>query len=448
MRQKLIGAMALAMTLLVASPRIRAQSPEERVHALEARVARMAGEMEVMRGELTSAREQLAEQGAAAAETQLAALIEEEVDAALDRQIARKAEPAIQWSGYFDLEFRDDNAGDKPVEFDHHRLILKLNSDVTEHIAFAMELEIEGGGVGAGHLTDSEIVVEFAELSFAICELFNFKAGALLVPFNRFNLLHDSPLQDLTDRPLVDRRIIPTTWAEAGVGAFGAVHWEWGSLDYDVILVNGLTDGISGSGGTRGARGSYRKDNNDDKMVIGRIGLTLDVPFLDVLNVGGSIAHGKYDDANQHRLTLFGFDVTVKKGPFEIVGEYAKLNISRGMAERMAGVPGGMEGWYVEARYHFFPDSWRGASPLFGDQSTFTLVVRYGEADTDEGGTAVDFASRGDAYRDDRRRLTLGFNFRPVESTVVKFEYQIFFEPSGISDVDNNRFVASIATYF
>ena len=404
--------------------RKRAESSDERVKELESRVGD-------------------------ADELALAALIEEEVNGALDRHAAERGEtPGIQWSGYFDLEFRDDKAGDKPNEFDHHRLILKLHSDVTEVISFAMELEIEGGGVGSGRLTDSEIVLEFAELSFAIAEEFNLKAGALLVPFNRYNLLHDSPVQDLTDRPLVDRRIIPTTWSEAGIGAFGAFHWNWGSLDYDVVLVNGLTDAISASGGTRGARGSYREDNNDNKMVIGRLGLTVDVSFFDVVTLGASLAHGKYDDSGDHNLTMYGFDLTLKKGPFEVVGEFARLNISRGATERMAGIPGGMEGWYVEGRYHFFFDSWRGSSPFFTDQSTFTFVVRYGEADTDDSTTAADFASRGDGYRDDRQRLTLGLNFRPVEGTVIKFEYQWFFEPSGISDVDNNRFVASFATYF
>ena len=440
------SALAFIGVLVVAAP-VAAQTQEERVRKLEAQVARMAVEMSSLKSDLVAAKGQLEDAESDQRADELEHLIEQKTsDMVVDSKSRRSS--GIDLSGYFDLEFRDDNAGDKPTEFDHHRLILKAHSDITEVIAFDMELEIEGGGVGAGHLTSSEIIVEFVELSFRMTELFNLKAGALLVPFNRFNLLHDSPLQDLTDRPLVNRRVIPTTWAESGVGAFGAAYWNWGSLDYDVIVANGLTDAMSASGGTRGARGSYRQDNNDNKMVIGRLGLTLDVPVLDVLNLGGSIAHGKYDDDNDHNLTMVGFDWTLKRGPFELVGEYANLDLSRGADEVAAGIPGGMDGWYIEGRFHFFPDSWRGTNAFFTDQSTFTLVARYGEADTDDSGTAVDFATRGDGYRDDRHRLTLGFNFRPVESTVFKVEYQIFFEPSGIDDVDNNRFVASFATYF
>ncbi|NRA94824.1 MAG: hypothetical protein HRU14_01295 [Planctomycetes bacterium] len=437
----------LILVGLVFGQPVNGQTQEERVRELEAKVARMADEMSSLKSELVSAKGRLEAAESKKDGDELGRLIEEKTeDLVLNSKAPRRS--AIDLSGYFDLEFRDDNAGDKATEFDHHRLILKAHSDITQVIAFDMELEIEGGGVGAGHLTSSEIIVEFAELSFRMSELFNLKAGVLLAPFNRFNLLHDSPLQDLTDRPLVNRRIIPTTWAESGVGAFGATYWNWGSLDYDVIVANGLTDAMSTSGGTRSARGSYRQDNNDNKMVIGRLGLTLDVPFLDVLNLGGSIAHGKYDGDGDHSLTMVGFDWTLKQGPFELVGEYANLDINRGADEVMAGIPGGMGGWYVEGRFHFFPDSWRGTNAFFTDQSTFTLVVRYGEADTDDSGTAVDFAARGDGYRDDRRRLTLGFNFRPVESTVFKIEYQIFLEPSGIEDVDNNRFVVSFATYF
>ncbi|MAG56938.1 MAG: hypothetical protein CMJ83_11645 [Planctomycetes bacterium] len=457
----------LALTLTTS-----AQTPEARVQTLEAKVAKLAKQLEqvtdahreqadalaAMKTELVDARRQAVASDARVAqlETQvehqgeldLATLIEEQINRLVDQGLGSESDSAIQWSGYFDLEFRDDNAGDVPNEFDHHRLILKLHSDITSEIAFDMELEIEGGGADVGRLTGNEIIVEFAELSFNITELFNLKTGVLLIPFNRYNLLHDSPLQDLTDRPLVDRRIIPTTWAEVGIGAYGAVHWDWGSLDYDIVLVNGLTDAISARGGTRGARGSYRSDNNANKMVVGRLGMIVDVSFLDVLGFGGSVAYGKYDDGNSEYLTMFGFDLTVKKGPFELVGEYAKLNLSRGPAERMAGIPGGMEGWYVEGRFHFFPDSWRGSSPFFTNQSTFTLVARYGEVDTDTSGTAVDFAANGDRYRDDRHRLTIGINFRPVEGTVIKFEYQWFFEPSGIPSVDNNRIVASFATYF
>lgn len=399
-------------------------------------------------GDVSEARLKELEQKLAATDgAEIERLVRQEADALPWRRFGARG-GAITWGGYFDLEFREDKAGDSDATFDQHRLILQFHSDIAEWITFDSEIEIEGGGVGPGYLTDSAVVVEYAELRFHLAEEFNFRAGGLLVPFNRFNLLHDSPLQDLTDRPLVDRRIIPTTWTEAGIGASGAFHTDPVSIDYDIVVVNGLTDAISATNGMRNARGSFRADNNDSKMVIGRIGVTPAVPWFDALNAGFSLGHGHYDDEDRRNLTMFGFDATVKKRPFELVGEYAKANLSREDEEILAGIPGGMEGWYVEARFHFFPESWRGTARFFNDQSTFTLVTRWDDVDTDTGAKAVDFAARGDRYRDDRRRFTLGFNFRPIEKTVFKVEYQWFFEPSGIEDVDNNRFVASFATYF
>ena len=44
------------------------------------------------------------------------------------------------------------------------------------------------------------------------------------MPVGKFNLLHDSPLNDLVDRPMVWRMIIPSTWFEAGAGIYGTLY--------------------------------------------------------------------------------------------------------------------------------------------------------------------------------------------------------------------------------
>ena len=49
----------------------------------------------------------------------------------------------------------------------------------------------------------------------------NYRGGIILSPLGKFNLVHDSPLQDLTERPMVSRFIIPTTLSESGMGFFG-----------------------------------------------------------------------------------------------------------------------------------------------------------------------------------------------------------------------------------
>lgn len=366
------------------------------------------------------------------------------------QQNSNTLQNAINFGGYFDTEFRDDHTKDS-TEFDQHRLVLAFSGTILKNaISYVTEIEFEGGGAGASYLTDNEVVVEFAHLNFNFDRAFNIKVGALLVPFGRYNVNHDSPLRDLTDRPLVNRRLIPTTWSAAGIGVYGA--WDmFGILfDYDIVLNNGLDEDFSttAGGGFRGNRNSLRADNNDNKMVIGRLGIRPDLGFFDSVNLGLSFGFGKYDDLNEQDITMFAFDWTIKRGDFELIGEYALFDLDRSAREVALGAPSGGEGYYVQLNYHFFPESWRGTNRFFTAESTFTLVFRVGNVDTDDSADGIDRDTRGVAFRDDIMRYTVGLNFRPIEKSVLKIEYQFWTETSGIEDADNDRFVISFATYF
>jgi hypothetical protein len=377
--------------------------------------------------------------------------LEDAIDQAAQESVRRwygiRPRGNVRFGGYFDLEYRNDDAKDVHT-FDQHRLILQFEADVAKQISFRSEIEFEGGGI-ADFLEDAEIVLEYAELHYEVDEAINVKAGALLIPFLRFNQHHDSPLYDLTDRPLVDRRIVPTTWAEAGIGVFGTFFAGDWAFNYDVVLVNGLTEeGIDSHTGTRDAKGAYRVDNNDNKMVVGRVGVLPVLPFLDAADIGGSFGIGQYDDDDRRQILMYGVDWLFRIGPVELLGEYARIDLEREAPEKAMGLPESLDGLFAQVNFHFFPDSWRGATPFFTEESTFTLVFRFDTADLDTSVTGADFMDSGAGYRDDRRRYTIGFNFRPVERSVFKIEYQFIDEPDGIEDVDNDRFVVSFATYF
>lgn len=446
-KQNLLSMLGLALLIATAAP-TKAQNVNDRLARMEKELSALRQDVAVRverESVLQSRIDQLEGQVGIHAES-----LSDAIESLDGIGASGEAASALSVGGYFDIEFRSDDTKDNNT-FDQHRFILKFDGDINDWISFRSEIEIEGGGADASFLTGNEIVVEYGELHFHFDDAINLKAGALLVPFGRFNALHDSPLRDLTDRPLVDRRIVPTTWTDAGVGLYGAFDLgEAFRVDYDVVLINGLDDGFSGTpgGGMRGARNSFRSDNNDNKMVIGRVGLTPDLAFLDALNLGVSFGWGKYDAADRQAISMFGLDWTAKKGPFEVIGEWAMLDLERGAAEKAAGVPGGASGWYIQGNFHFFPESWRGTSSFFGDESTFTLVARYGTMDTDDSATGIDRAARGDAFRDDAQRLTAGINFRPIEKTVLKLEYQWWFEADGIADANNDRFVMSFATFF
>jgi hypothetical protein len=435
----------------------RVDALEKRFDQLQAELDRRAERERALEAKLSALQGELAARDAAEA-TRLKELEDRLVGrtAAIDAAVARletlertpAASSRLRVGGYFDFEIRDDEASDR-FTFDQHRYVLKFDADVTEAISFRSEIEWEGGGAGASYLSDNYIAIEYAELHFAIDRAFNLKAGALLMPFGRFNYLHDSPLQDLTDRPFVTQYVVPTTWTEAGVGAYGGFAAGGVRFEYDVVATNGLDQGFSATagGGLRDARSSFRRDNNDQKQITGRFGVSPDLAFLDGLSFGVSGAFGTYDTAGRHALEMIGFDLFVKKGPFELLGEAVFGDLERDAGLIAAGAPGGLSGWYLEGRFHFFPEAWRGDGAWFGEESTFTFVLRAESVDTDDSATAIDFATRGRGMRDDVERYTIGLNFRPVEKTVVKLEYQFLREPGGF-EVDNDRIVVSCAVSF
>ncbi|MFQ5845307.1 MAG: hypothetical protein ACE5JG_10015, partial [Planctomycetota bacterium] len=178
----------------------------------------------------------------------------------------------VRLGGYFSFEARDDGDG-RNFQFDQHRLVLKVSSDIYEDvITFETEIEIEGGGADVDFLTGNEILVEYAELHFQIAEdALTLKLGALLIPWGLFNQIHDDPLNDLTDRPVVSRRLGLVAFDQPGIGAEGTFEpFDGIFLDYDVVVVQGFDDDITTNDGARNARQSFREDNNNGKQLFYR----------------------------------------------------------------------------------------------------------------------------------------------------------------------------------
>jgi hypothetical protein len=353
--------------------------------------------------------------------------------------------------GYMDHELTFTENGEHT--FDQHRLIPFIYSDVSDRVKFATEIEIEHGGPqGSGGVQgkSGEIKIEFATIDFLMADWLNFRGGIILSPLGKFNLVHDSPLQDLTERPMVSRRIIPTTLSESGMGFFGTFYpSELSKLTYEIYAVNGFSaedEGVVTKGGIsfiRDSRGSQKDNNNRNFAFVGRVAYS---PFLG-LEIGLSAHTGNIDEHSSNRMTIKAVDWTYQRGAFELVGEYAHSSIERD-GNFDADTPnsdkynGDMWGYYVEPRYHFMPQLLKDIAPtFFTDNSTFTAVARLGGLD-------INNPIPGSA---DRRqtRLTTGVNFRYTEDTVFKAEYQMNWENDRTrSETSNNSLVFSVATYF
>lgn len=334
-------------------------------------------------------------------------------------------EAAVKVGGYIDMEFKYDVSGNST--FDQHRLIPFFFAEVTPDLHFSSEIEYEhGGNVDNG----GEVKVEYAVVDYRFTDAFQLRTGIVLTPLGRFNLVHDSPVNDLTDRPLVDRNIIPTTLSEAGVGLFGVAYpSEMSVLNYEVYLVNGFDDGMIRSDSTvriRSGRGSQKSDNNRNKSLAARVNYS---PRLGV-DVGLSAYTGTYDDADEDRLTIVALDTDVRWGPLEAQAEYAQATIERSHL----GLPRQTQrGYFLQGNVHFLQDRLKPGS-------TFTGVVRW---------DAVDYGRRGTPDNEEAR-LTFGVNYRPVEKAVFKTDFQFNWSkvPGGELVPQDERILASVAVYF
>jgi hypothetical protein len=394
------------------------------------------------------------------------------------------AAPKAIVGGYMDIQYRaqrkgsiENSFGGTSNNFDQQRFVPFIYADITEHVKFASEIEFEHA---VRETSDSEISLEFAHIDYLVNEPFNIRAGILLLPVGKFNLLHDSPLNDLTDRPLVSQFIIPTTMAETGAGFYGTLYpGRTSKLDYELYLTTGPcsydpdgTPRISEENGTRNSR--QRKcasddgfDINNGKAVVGRLAFS---PILGIEVAGSGYYGNGAPNTSYNPLSIFALDWTLQRGPFELIGEaawaYARGNSraingntigGTGVApgSLLAGISGNsgigippqrMNGFYIQTNYHFMPDFLAKWSPKrFGEGSTFTAVFRYDRVNTNSDN------SNGTGGFGNLEQLSFGLNYRPIEDAVFKISYQYqpkAFNPNSGERIHDSAFVISAATYF
>ncbi|MEE2657724.1 MAG: hypothetical protein VX733_04410 [Candidatus Latescibacterota bacterium] len=326
-----------------------------------------------------------------------------------DKPYLRSGWEGTVLGGYIDHElFWNDNK----KTFDQHRYIPFIHGEVSDRIHVAAEIEFEhGGSVKGSGASDGEVKLEFATVDIQFHEGLTYRSGVILSPLGKFNLIHDSPLNDLTNRPLVAREIIPTTLSESGMGIHGVFYpGEEALVGYELYVVNGFNEATGGR--IRSGRGSHKSDNNEEKSLVGRLNYS---PFLG-FDLGGSFHTGAYNDAGDESLTIIAGDVSWNRGPFDVRTEYATASIDGVDADTRSG-------YYVQVGYHFLP----GVVDAFPN-SILTGTFRYDHIDLEVS---------------DETRYTFGLNFRLEEETVVKLDWEVYDQADA-----NNGLILSVASYF
>ena len=147
---------------------------------------------------------------------------------------AREGVPTL--SGYMELHL--NKVQDLPSEADLHRFVLMVGHRFSERIKFWSEIEVEHAFVEVeGGEETGEVAIEQAYLDLMVHRRFNVRAGMVLVPVGILNERHEPPTFNGVERTMVDTVVVPTTWRDTGVGAFGDLGR---GFSYRAFVVPGL----------------------------------------------------------------------------------------------------------------------------------------------------------------------------------------------------------------
>ncbi len=349
-------------------------------------------------------------------EDRLSAVEDEIAQLAEDQySLEQQLEDAIDLTLYVTLEYENFRQTDSA--FDARNVELLVNANLGSWIRAGAEIEFERTAKTSGSSNRTgEVEVEQGWLEFVISEALRPRFGVVLVPFGRFNTEHFDSTRDLTDRPVMMRRVIPVTWSEAGIGFTGHKHINKSSVgfDYTVYLINGLTNDLTDTS-PRNARGGFGKDNNNNKAFVGR----LNANFTTDLQFAVSGYRGKLDSDGENAITGLGADLRYSRKGIEFLGEFARFDLDDGFqADGLTTTPDAYSGYFLQTNYHFWPkflnDTFMGSR---FSSPTMTASLRYGSASIGDDGDI----GTGD---NEEERWTIGVNYRPSESVVFKMEYQ------------------------
>ena len=350
-----------------------------------------------------------------------------------------------RFGGYGELNyiFRRNNSNNKGGNvFDPNRIVLYVESPLSDWITFNAELEWEHGGVKDELNKDNglsgETSVEQAFLDFKLSRRLNVKAGVMLVPLGATNLNHEPTNINSSERPQLDQILIPSTWSEMGAGIHGDIGDKVG---YQLYVMNGL-DGsrFSAEKGIREGRQNLNEDNNNGKAVTGRLELR---PMAN-LNTNLSFYTGNSGKGASAYTTVSAFDGRYSLGNFDVAGEYVFIYQDDPAALGVTDIGRRMSGYWIEGAWHVMPQSWKKGKLADSDA---ILFARWSEFNTQQGGV-VDPATVSGRYN--RNYTTVGLHFKPTTTVSIKADYQFYGDhrAGGETPLDNDKFQVSLGFVF
>jgi len=282
------------------------------------------------------------------------------------------SENNITMGGYAQIDYNQalDDEIRKNGILDVHRMVLLFGYKYSEKLRFVSEIEFE-------HV--NELFVEQAFINYKYKNWLNFRGGLLLVPMGIVNEHHEPTVFNGVNRPLLDTKIIPSTWREIGAGFAGT--FDNYSLKYQLYLVNGFLG--YGSTATINGNDAFRKARQKGiKSIISAPNLTAKIEYFGLkgLSLGASTYLGKTQsslynnitrsnqaevakaDSSALNLYMTAFEATYKHKGIQLRGQYVIANVGNTdqyntLAKNSGtntGIGKSILGFYLEAGYNVF----------------------------------------------------------------------------------------------
>ena len=308
---------------------------------------------------------------------------------------------------YVHTSKENSNNADK---IDLYRFIPYIGYKFTDNIIMNTEIEFEHGGSEDGASGDGYVIIEFMYLDFLFNENINTRVGNMLMPMGLINERHEPTLFTTVQRPNTSKTLIPSTWHENGVMAYGKITDD---LTYKIggFSALDLTKGLGkGNDWLRKSRiGSFRNQNRLGLAIVGR----LDYTGINGLFVGASA----YNDSD---VTMLDVHFDFQKDAFRTYGVVTQTDRDNAPV----GEPEKAQGGFINVGYDVSSlTSSKNKMPVFAQYETVSAQ------DELAGGGSVDSIDT----------LTVGINYFPHEQVVLKADYAMAKDNSKASSADQTK---------
>ena len=297
--------------------------------------------------------------------------------AAVDAQPAsasREGVPTL--SGYMEVHLNKEQ--DLPAEADLHRFVLMVGHTFSDRLKFWSEVEVEHAFVEGAEIS-GEVAIEQAYVDLMLHRRFNLRAGMVLIPVGIVNERHEPPTFHGVERTFVDSVIVPSTWRDVGVGAFGELGR---GFSYRAYVLPGLdATGFTAEEGIKDGRQQGGHADASDPAISGRL------EFRQArLTAGGSFWYGGSGfgltrlDIEAPTVGVTSLDARYRRGRYEARGQWSMVTIGgAGDLNRALQAQTGISpniasrlmGGYGELAARVSPDSWLHEIVAFGRYEVF-----------------------------------------------------------------------------